>query len=1011
MRPAMPPGRKSTPTMTDSTGAVPTLPSHGAAADTAGTPAADGDRRQDRTLVGAFIDRYRVEAQLGSGGMGVVYAAYDPALDRRVALKVLPAIDDEHRDHLEARLRREAQALARLHHPAVVAVHDVGLAAEGLFVAMQLVDGSTLAAWLEGAPRSPREILHVLVEAGRGLAAAHAAGIVHRDVKPSNILIDRAGRALVGDFGLARTAEDGDGDPAAGPAPRPAPERASLLDETLTRAGAVMGTPVYMAPEQHRGEPADERSDQYGFCVSAWTALFGEHPFVEGPWTSAKAIPAMARDAVRVPRTRRVPGRIVRALRRGLRYDPAARWPSIDALLAALAPRFTPVQIGSAVVAVLAIGAIALAWRLDRSPAAAPCAASARALDPVWNQAARDRLAATFAASAELPTGPITARRATEVLDRYGRSWAAMRVDACEATRVRGTQSAELLDRRMRCLDFRLAALDGLVTTLVTSKPTETVNRAVQGAISLPAVSDCADVDALLAAVPPPSDPITRVRYVVLSERLAREHATVAVDGTRITAEAIDALVAQARELGHPGALASALRLKAAKQKQDGEYAAVAGVEREAALAAARAGDDKQAVSALTTAAFALCDAGHCPDGFALLDAAELAAARAGEPPLLVSWVEETRGYLHYGASRYAESDAAYARAVAALERVRGPDDYEIGRTVLNWANTVGDAGDLTRAEAMYRRVLRINRAALGPDHPFNAITQSNLASLLVDAGRLDDARAEAEAALEEKRRVLRPGHPGIATTLQVLANAERQLGELDAAERHARESLEIRRAAFGDDNMATLSSRRHLAAITVARGDVDAGTAELEALVAKLRGDPDKRVHLASALDYLADALVARGDLAGAARVLTETRDLIVQMSGSDGWSAAVTSARLAAVLARRNDCPGARREAERALGFVRRVRVETDPTWAISLATLGECLDRAGDTAGARAALEELAALPTPAGPDRATAARGYALLARIVAAAGDPGRADELAARAAAAAPVRRPRVGRR
>ena len=227
-------------------------------------------------------------ARLGAGGMGVVYAALDPALDRKVALKVLPPLAAERRAHLEIRLRREAQALARLEHAHVIAVYDV--AAESVFVAMQLIDGTTLDAHLATERPEPSRILALFVEAARGLAAAHAAGIVHRDVKPSNLLVDRAGRVYVGDFGLARSGDDDDGG-----------ERdTSLLGAEMTRAGAVMGTPVYMAPEQHAGSAATARSDQFSLCVSLWEALFGQHPFVAGRWTEDAAIAVTAAGAAAI---------------------------------------------------------------------------------------------------------------------------------------------------------------------------------------------------------------------------------------------------------------------------------------------------------------------------------------------------------------------------------------------------------------------------------------------------------------------------------------------------------------------------------------------------------------------------------------------------------------------------------------------------------------------------------------------------------------------------------------
>ncbi|HMV69509.1 MAG TPA: serine/threonine-protein kinase, partial [Myxococcota bacterium] len=184
---------------------------------------------------GARWDRYVVLHVLGAGGMGVVYEAWDPELERRVALKVLrPGSPME-------RAQREAQALARITHPNVVSVHDVGVVAGQVFVVMELVAGEPLGGWARG--RASGEVLDVLVQAGRGLAAAHAVGVVHRDVKPDNILVTRGGRAVVTDLGLAR-------------APTAAPHPQAAVG-SLTVTGTLLGTPAYMAPEQARGERVD----------------------------------------------------------------------------------------------------------------------------------------------------------------------------------------------------------------------------------------------------------------------------------------------------------------------------------------------------------------------------------------------------------------------------------------------------------------------------------------------------------------------------------------------------------------------------------------------------------------------------------------------------------------------------------------------------------------------------------------------------------------------------------
>jgi serine/threonine protein kinase len=259
-------------------GAAPTEP------DSATGQAPEGPRlsspraRSDEILPpGTVVDRFIVHRALGMGGAGVVYAAHDPELDRTIALKLLLR---ELADRADARARflREAQALARLSHPNVISVYDVGTAKGYPFIAMEYIQGQTFADWTANSDASWSEIVSVLVKAGRGLAAAHAAGLIHRDFKPANLLVSVDGRVVVTDFGLAQAMKaDADASPQ-GTSNQAG--RNSALAESITRTGGVLGTPAYMAPEQQRGEPADARADQFSFCVSLYEAVFREHPFL-----------------------------------------------------------------------------------------------------------------------------------------------------------------------------------------------------------------------------------------------------------------------------------------------------------------------------------------------------------------------------------------------------------------------------------------------------------------------------------------------------------------------------------------------------------------------------------------------------------------------------------------------------------------------------------------------------------------------------------------------------------
>jgi hypothetical protein len=285
--------------------------------------------------VGDTIGRYVVLRRIGAGGMGVVFAAYDPQLDRRVALKLLRTGIGLGEGEARARLVREAQAIAQLSHPHVVAVYDVGTAVGGdVYIAMEFVEGDTLTSWLRAWDRTWREVVAIFLDAGRGLAAAHAVGLLHRDFKPDNVLVGADGRVRVTDFGLARSlmaaAEDGE--------LQPTPELAALR-VTLTATGAVMGTPRYMAPEQLAGKDVSAAADQFSFCVALYEAVYGVHPILGD--TAAKMLEGGARMRP-PPENRRVPTALLAILRRGLDPVPARRFPSMPALLAELTTAIRP---------------------------------------------------------------------------------------------------------------------------------------------------------------------------------------------------------------------------------------------------------------------------------------------------------------------------------------------------------------------------------------------------------------------------------------------------------------------------------------------------------------------------------------------------------------------------------------------------------------------------------------------------------------------------------------------
>ena len=354
---------------------------------------AEERRKRDRVRAALFgepaepekIGRFTLLGRLGAGGMGVVYAARDEQLGREVAVKLLrsrPGSGETERD----RLLREAQSMARLAHPNVVTVYEVGFHGDQLFLAMERVRGQTVSAWLREAKRGFRDVLAVFLQAGRGLAAAHAAGLVHRDFKPDNVMLGEGGAVKVRDFGLARPA--GEAQPAAVGGPR---VEGAAVDRRLTETGAILGTPAYMAPEQFTGGEVDARTDQYAFCVSLHEALHGERPR-KGDSIEEEARAAIEGRIEEPPAGSDVPSWVRRAVLRGLAVKPDDRWPSMQALLTELANdpaakrrRWARAAIGL----VLGGTAIAVTAYLSRGTAPPVCEGGPAEIGEVWGPDAR----------------------------------------------------------------------------------------------------------------------------------------------------------------------------------------------------------------------------------------------------------------------------------------------------------------------------------------------------------------------------------------------------------------------------------------------------------------------------------------------------------------------------------------------------------------------------------------------------------------------------------------------
>ena len=715
----------------------------------------------------ARLGRYIVLDRVGEGGMGQVHAAYDPELDRKVALKLLqPSAAADGR----ARLLREAQAMARLSHPNVLPVHDVGTFEGQVFIAMELVEGQSLRDWrLEQAPPW-REVLRHYREAGRGLAAAHAAGLIHRDFKPGNVLLGKDGRVRVMDFGLARQAGDRGWSPQSPTMVGPDDSQVSAITADLTGAGQVVGTLAYMAPEQFKG-PADARSDQFSFCVTLYEGLYGVRPFPRKAHLikSWKVSPA--------PKEAHVPAWLRAVLLRGLSEEPSARYPSMDALVDALSrdPQAQRQKWTWAVAGLLGVVGVAALTTQQMTARSRLCQDSAQSLAGVWDGARKAQLSRAFVATG-LPGASESWNRLESTLDRYSASWVKTRTDACEATRVRGEQSDEVLSLRMACLDGRLQGLRSLSDAL-TQPDAAAVDASLRAAAALPGLEGCSQVAQLRARVRPPANAALRrqveaIRPVLADARAALDLARYASGLARATSA-----LEQARATHYPPVEAEAFEVVARLKEKSGRNADALEDFYNALVSAQAGGDD-----------------------------ATTAAAALG-----LSRVEFVR-------ARYSEAKRWGRYTEATLERLGG-DAKLAGAQAMVLGLVALAEGQVSEGLTLCQQALALRIKAYGPEHPEVAESYNSLGRALYLATRDKESMGPLTRALEIWEKTLGPDHPDTAQALYNLGNTLEQLGRMEESlQRHER-SLAIRRARLGPEHAELASSLGRTAALKARLG------------------------------------------------------------------------------------------------------------------------------------------------------------------------------------------------
>ncbi len=895
---------------------------------------------------GDVVGRYVVLELIGQGATGAVYKAFDPELDRTVAMKLLLGAGGASRAHLV----REAQAIAKVSHPNVIAVHDVGTHGGRVFYAMELVDGRPLSQWRRTTNPSVEQILDVFVEAGTGLAAAHAAGVVHRDFKPDNVLIDSTGRVRVLDFGLAQRGAS----PVEGHADQ-------SLDPVSTQA--LVGTPAYMAPEQFAGQPADARTDQFAFCIALHEALTGQRPFAGDSIASLSY--NVLNDARLDVSLSGVPTRVASAMERGLSPRPEDRFPSMRPLLDAMTLGSRPrrgrvAAVGFGALVVTAATAYGLGRTRGETPSPDPCQSVSAAMDAAWTADRRAAVRDAFERTGAHEAASM-AKRVLQALDGYAGRWSDAARRSCEMVEVEHTLDDELTFRARRCIDDALAGFETLLAGL-ESLPAERVESSLDEVDGLSAPEVCTNRSMLELQVEVPGDPVLRQRVsdAMSAYDVAEEHHQQERNGACL--DTLGPLEDTVRALGHGPSLVRVLELRAncqfaAGKDEDARRTMMMVFERSLA-----SGHDTMAIGSAVRIAHVLAlrtEEFERAEGW--LRRAEALAERHG-----LEQAPSMHGVLNVWAilaAKQGDHDAAVESFRRLAEITRDSPRKHLAATT-NVGVALANSGRPAEALEQFERAAAFAEEHWGPQHTKTAVERTRVAQMAYVLGHVRKAGDLLKDALAVIHRTTPRSLP-LATSTHVLSMAEAKLGNHDEALRLARKAYAMRVELDAAENFVATDVLDDLSRFELRAGNVDAAEQAAQTLL-KLCESTGQPLDVARALGRVAAVSLAKGENDAARRTMLRAHELAT--SSAETRRPAAKAEALYGLAVRFLELD----DAERALALHRRAEAVLDgedSPWAVSAARLRfvRVHVREGRTAEARALLEAvegmLEASPYPA------------------------------------------------
>jgi tetratricopeptide (TPR) repeat protein len=803
---------------------------------------------------GSKIGRYEVIRSLGRGGMGVVYLAQDPKLGRRVALKLVkPSLSsDERADHFEKRLMREARAMARLAHPNVLTIYDVGIQEGQVFMASEWVDGGTLDEWMKEGPHRWPAIAQRFREAARGLVAAHAAGLIHRDFKPSNVMVGKDERVRVFDFGLVKSTT------------------ANIGDITTQLSGNfVVGTPAYMAPEQMVGKTADERSDQFSFCASMYEALAGVRPFTGRNLT--ELLTNIGSGKLEEPK--KIPKWLWEVIRRGLKKKPEDRHESMAVVLKIMDEGLSHRRRRSlyAAALVLVVGGAAAGvsgvWS-GQDGQEAHCGDLKIDLGASWNPELRTEIENATLAS-PLPFAKESWLTTSGLIDTYAVDWKRELRASCIETRIAKQQSQALLQRRSDCFERLRSELAAVTSTLADGEP-NTVTSMVALAQGLSPIDSCSatraqDEFSSLAGI----DERGAIRKLwpevkTVESLIARgDYQGALVKSETLLAQTHGNRRAEARVLGSRG---TALKLL-------GDYkGAVTALE--SSFYAAVAGRHDEIAAQATTHIYGLTVVLLKDDDGASrwLQLAESAVERVSTPLVQGHW-RRVQGKVALARKDYSGAEEHFRASLEFLEGALGPEHREVATAVGALGRCLLLMDDKSRATPTLERAVTLWSALAGPEHPDTAVAQIDLAAGLSALGRGEAAKTLVENSIRALVVALGEDNPTLAWALNSMAEHYVADGDYAAASQTLLRALRAKRALHGNSHpllVSTLTNLMEVDRMLGRSGDaVIHGSEAVEILLEESKKESTFAIrHLQIAV---AEARLASGDLLGADEICTQ--------------------------------------------------------------------------------------------------------------------------------------------